>query len=301
MIIFNCDYFLLLFSFSLCCCCGGDCRHHHSYHHHYHHNFYCYLSSLFIIIIIIVIFIPSGSSLWIIVIIIIVMVVVNIFLSSLSSSLSSIIRACYDCQDCKLNIHLDDSSISASTNFNDIVSGCDLWQLVIGATHIVGYTLDIVITNSSFVVKVNVDLPIFSDQSLLTTVIPLQDVSYVDPSASRIITKHNWKKLEIAAFRRDVLLCDVLTKPIVDCDSFYDTCDWCLWMLVDKHAPLAQNIALRSSAPWYNYHCHLVKATTRWFKKTYHRTRTEEAFRNWCKQSMVQQTVFRRPTPTIGI
>ena len=135
------------------------------------------------------------------------------------------------------NIHLDDS-ISPSTNiFNDIIFGCDLRQLVTRPTHEAGHTLDVVITNSCHAIK-DVDPPICSDHSLISAVIPLQDATYVDPFASLTITKRNWKQLDIAAFKRDLLASDIVTQPIVDCDNFY-TYDRCLRTLID-YAPLEQ-------------------------------------------------------------
>ena len=107
---------------------------------------------------------------------------------------------------------------------------------------------------------------------------PLQGATYVDPPASPTITKRNWKQLDIAAFKRDLLASDIVTQPIVDCDNFFDTYDRCLRTLVDKHAPLERKpVRARSTAPWYSYHCRLVKAATRRLEKAYRHTRTEIA------------------------
>ena len=87
------------------------------------------------------------------------------------------------------------------------------------------------------VMKVHIFLPAykcpFSDRSLITAVMLHRDVSYVDSSVSRITTKRNWKMLDMAAFRRNLLLSDVITDPIVDCDHFFDAYDDCLRTLID--------------------------------------------------------------------
>ena len=83
-----------------------------------------------------------------------------------------------------VNIHLDDPTSPSTNNFNDIIFGCDLRQLVTGPTHEAGHTLDVVITISCHIIKVDVDPPIYSDHSLISAVIPLQNATYVDPSVS---------------------------------------------------------------------------------------------------------------------
>ena len=40
-----------------------------------------------------------------------------------------------------LNIHLDDPLLATFVKFNDIISGCDMVQLVTGPTHTAGRTL----------------------------------------------------------------------------------------------------------------------------------------------------------------
>ena len=42
-----------------------------------------------------------------------------------------------------LNFHLDDSSNSHATQFKDILEAFNLKQLVKGATHVSGHTLDL--------------------------------------------------------------------------------------------------------------------------------------------------------------
>ena len=86
-----------------------------------------------------------------------------------------------------VNIHLEDQTSPSTNNFNDIILGCDLRQLVTGPTHEAGHTLVIVIANRYHVIKVDVDPPIYSDHSLISAVIPLQDATYVDYSVSQTI------------------------------------------------------------------------------------------------------------------
>ena len=152
-----------------------------------------------------------------------------------------------------MNIHLDDPTSPCTSNFNDIILGCYLRQLVTGPTHEAGHTLDVVITNSCHDIKVDVDPPIYSDHSFISTVIQLQDAKYVDPSASRTIAKRNWKQCDTTAFKRDLQASDIVAQPIVDCDNFFDSYDRCLRTLVDKHAPFEKKtVRARSTAPWYS-------------------------------------------------
>ena len=47
-----------------------------------------------------------------------------------------------------INIHIDDASLSSTSNFVDIVMGCGMQQLVTGPTHRAGHTLDVVIVTT---------------------------------------------------------------------------------------------------------------------------------------------------------
>ena len=76
-----------------------------------------------------------------------------------------------------VNIYLDDPSLPTSINFNNIISECDLKQHVTSPTHEAGHTLDVVITNNTFDIKITVDSPIFSDHSLISVGLFLHDAS----------------------------------------------------------------------------------------------------------------------------
>lgn len=69
-----------------------------------------------------------------------------------------------------VDIHVDDSSLATTINFIDIVSSCDLEQLVKEPTHGAGYTLDIFIVDSSTTATMSVDPPVMSKHSLITVV-----------------------------------------------------------------------------------------------------------------------------------
>ena len=89
--------------------------------------------------------------------------------------------------------------------FNDIISDCDMVHLVTGPTHTAGHTLDVFIMQSSTSVKVNIDLPVYSDHSLITAEIRTGETMKTIYDI-RTISKRDWTRVDFEAFEQDLLL-----------------------------------------------------------------------------------------------
>ena len=107
-----------------------------------------------------------------------------------------------------INLHLDDHGNAHAKKFIDLLDGYDLVQNVLSPTHTAGHTLDVVITTRSDRIKPEemvVHPPDISDHSLIVFNMPL-----VKPKpASHYATVRGWKKMDMEAFRRDLVSSDI--------------------------------------------------------------------------------------------
>ena len=71
-------------------------------------------------------------------------------------------------------MHVDDASDTSVCQFTDLLNAFNLVQHVNDSTHTKVHALDFIITQPGFIPDhVNVDLPIISDQSLITCCLSL--------------------------------------------------------------------------------------------------------------------------------
>ena len=90
-----------------------------------------------------------------------------------------------------IDIHIDNASLSSTSNFIDIVMGCGMQQLVTGRTHRAGRTLDVVVHNTTSATVV-VEPPVISDHSVIIVTVDL-----VFARETVIVTKRDWSKLKV--------------------------------------------------------------------------------------------------------
>ena len=141
-----------------------------------------------------------------------------------------------------LNIHLDDTLLPSSVKFNDIIAGCDMQQHVSSPTHTTGHTLDVVITQSTTVIKVGVDPPVFSDHFFITAVIMIGDRRDIEGGGAVTVTRCDGARLNVDAFRKDLLESKIFTNPSANCDDLFSCCDCCLHETIDKHVPIETKV-----------------------------------------------------------
>ena len=87
--------------------------------------------------------------------------------------------------------HLDDTLSPSSVKYNDIIASCDMQQHVSYPTHTAGHTLDVVITQSTIVIKVGVDSPVFSDHSWITVEIMIGDCCDIVDEGAVTVTRRD--------------------------------------------------------------------------------------------------------------
>ena len=93
-----------------------------------------------------------------------------------------------------INIHIDDASLSSTTNFMDIVMGCGMQQIVTRPTHRAGHTLDVVIVHNTTSATVVVESPVISDHSVITITV---DLVSARETSTVIVTRRDWSKLKV--------------------------------------------------------------------------------------------------------
>ena len=159
-----------------------------------------------------------------------------------------------------LNIYLDDTLSPSSVKFNDIIAGCDMQQHVSSPTHTAGHTLDVVITQNTTVIKVGVDPPVFSDHSLITAEILIGGRRDIEDGGAVMVTRRDWARLDVDAFRKHLLESKIFTNPPINCDDLFSCYDCCLRETIDKHVPIETKVKRgRRSAPWFNMDCRQMK------------------------------------------
>ena len=140
-----------------------------------------------------------------------------------------------------VNIHLEDPLLATSVKFNDIISGCNMVQLITGPTHTAEHTLDVFITQSSTSVKVNINPPVYSDHSLISAEIRTSE-TVKTICDTRTISKRDWTRVDFEALKQDRLSSMLFTNSPVNSDDYFICYDECLRQVVDSHAPLETKV-----------------------------------------------------------
>ncbi|XP_068675718.1 uncharacterized protein [Montipora foliosa] len=121
------------------------------------------------------------------------------------------------------NLHVDDPCNIYANRFNEILESCNLKQLVTGATHSNGHTLDLVISKR--------------DDHLIT------GIKIIDP----VISDHYTE-----SFCEDISTSPLLRDQAVELNALVDQYDNVLRSLLGLYAPLKQRtVTLRPRASWY--------------------------------------------------
>ena len=167
-----------------------------------------------------------------------------------------------------LNFHLDDFSNSHATQFKDILEAFNIKQLIKGATHAGGHTLDLLITSDELLVKhVVVGDPALSDHYAVYCNLCLQKPQF----AKKVVNFRKLRSIDIDSFHEDIWSSSLIQKQATDLDILTSQYDDVLRSLLDHHAPLKQRlVTVRPSAPWYTPDVTLEKTKQRWLERKWH-------------------------------
>ena len=145
---------------------------------------------------------------------------------------------------CDINVHLD-VECGDRSRFNNILQCCGLVQSVSGPTHILGHTLDILISpcDSDFVRNVSVGNFIFDHAAIRCQL----DFSHPSTSIKKWVSYHRYHRINIDQFRNDVNNISFVRSLEETAAELYDQYMVGVTQVLNKHAPIISHKAKRQS------------------------------------------------------
>ena len=171
------------------------------------------------------------------------------------------------------NIHLDDSGDCDSIKLLDLIESFGLKQHVVEPTHILGHTLDLVITRQSDeIIKVLPRVDRFiSDHGAV-----LFRLGCTKPSLSvKTISYRKLKSIDLDALQSDLAQSDLCSNPPDSLDDLVSCYNGKLKDTLEKHAPLmTKTIVERPRVPWFNDEIRKAKRDRRRAEKRWRKTKS---------------------------
>ena len=154
---------------------------------------------------------------------------------ALSGFLSSTGSSFIICDD--INVHLD-IECGDRSRFNDILQCCGLVQSVSGPTHLLGHTLDVLISpcDSDFVRNVSVG-DFISDHAAIRCQL---DFSHPSTSIDKWVSYRRYHRIDIDQCRNDLNNLPFVRSPEGTAAELYDQYITGVTQVLDKHAPFTQ-------------------------------------------------------------
>jgi Reverse transcriptase (RNA-dependent DNA polymerase) len=172
-----------------------------------------------------------------------------------------------------INIHVEDQTDIDAIRLADLLASFNLVQHVVGPTHRLGGTLDLVASFADCVVSdVNVDPHgVVSDHGLVTCSVPAMRETV--PWTSRSV--RSWRSVGRPSFRDAIRASaiGVVPPPSVGASELFDTYDSVLRNIADRFAP-AHSVRCRRRllAPWFDAECRATRRECRRLERRYRRT-----------------------------
>ena len=131
-----------------------------------------------------------------------------------------------------------------------MLESCNLKQLVTGATHANGHTLDLVISKKDdhLITGIKIIDPVILDHYAVHCNLHVQKPHFMKKKV------YYWKlhSLDTESFCEDILTYPLLRDQAVELNALVDQYNNVLRSLLDLYAPLKQQtVTLRPHAPWY--------------------------------------------------
>ena len=179
------------------------------------------------------------------------------------------------------NIHVDQGSDKLATDFMELMESFGYTQLVNGATHRLGHTLDLIFmrNGSPQIQRVKVWDPLISDHFAIVCEMPLNKPK----RSSRIIEYRQTKSIDLEYFRKDItelmMRChdpsdeEVNTKSV---DSLVSTYNSAMTAILDQHAPVkSRKVVDRPECKWFTDEVREAKQKKRQLERLYNKTKLE--------------------------
>jgi hypothetical protein len=145
------------------------------------------------------------------------------------------------------NLHVDVPS-NATTEFLETLSSFDLHQHVDFPTHILGHTLDLIITSTALKLKSVIPSDRFSDHF---SVIAEVDAEVFTRTERKTVVFRNIRSIDTDAFQDDIRRSELIANPARNAADFAKQYHDTLAVILDRHAPLKQKkVSPKPVNPW---------------------------------------------------
>lgn len=194
-----------------------------------------------------------------------------------------------------LNFHLDIPTQSDTIKFTSILQSCGMVQHVREPTHVLGHTLDVVITRDTdtSVSNINVVDPGLSDNKSGKVTkdhyaVIFNTVAEKPPPIRKTVTYRKLNSIDIDSFKSDIESSEILRDNLesTDPEQLVGVYTNVLSTLLEKHAPLqTKTIVLRPSCAWYTQELHDAKHLRRKLERKWQSSKLtvdHEIYRNQC-------------------
>ena len=148
--------------------------------------------------------------------------------------------------------------------FNDILQCCGLVQSVSGTTHILGHTLDVLISpcDSDFVPNVSVG-DFISDLAAIRCKL---DFSYLSTSIEKWVSYCRYHRINIDQFHYDLNNIPFVWSHEGTAAELYDQYMVGVTQVLNKHAPIISHKAKRQSDEWLSDSFHMARTLRQQFE-----------------------------------
>ena len=148
------------------------------------------------------------------------------------------------------NIHVDVPEDSDSIKLLDLLESSSLRQHVVGPTHILGHTLDLVITRQSDQIIRSTPLVdrYFSNHASILCVLQSAKPSLT----TKTVSYRKIKSVDVESVNADLAESDLCRNPPDDLDELVACYDSTLRAVMNKHTPVqTRTMVVRPRIPWY--------------------------------------------------
>ena len=189
---------------------------------------------------------------------------------ALSGFLSSTGSSFIICGD--INVHLD-IECGDRSRFNDILQCCGLVQSVSGPTHLLGHTLDVLISpcDSDFVRNVSVG-DFISDHAAIRCQL---DFSHPSTSIDKWVSYRRYHRIDIDQFRNDLNNIPFVRSPEGTAAELYDQYITGVTQVLDKHAPIISRKAKQQSDEWLSDSYRMARSLRQQFERRWRKHKSE--------------------------
>ena len=168
------------------------------------------------------------------------------------------------------NIHVDVPGRDGY-KFTTFLDSCDLKQFVNQPTHLLGHTLDLILSPSDQDTIIDVKIGDFvSDHALVkcSIILPHQAAH-----TQNKVKYRRYHRINMSDFRSDLKNTSFVKSPTDSVVDLYDQYIHDLADVLDKHAPQISRLIKKDSTDWVSDSYRRAKSLRRQFERTWHRTK----------------------------